>query len=302
MLHINPNSIPKPLKAGDEVMTIAVSSLVKCNEKLLEGIDIFRDWGLVCKNNNITDRNWGYLAGKDSVRYRELYPKRTTPLIAFARGGWGAARLLEMPQKWQSGWLLGFSDITSLLFARASAGFGGGIHGPLVNTLSGEPNWSRERLRALLFGEQLEDLNGEPWAPGLSEGRLLVANLTVSTHLLGTKYMPDLKGVILILEDVNEAPYRIDRMLTQWRLTGKLKELAGLGFGNFRDCKNDKNVPLNETFQVNEVLIERTKDLGIPIIGNLPVGHLHGNAALPIGAKATIDGNKGILTVHSFQQ
>ncbi|MFN7898348.1 MAG: LD-carboxypeptidase, partial [Synechococcaceae cyanobacterium] len=129
-------------------------------------------------------------------------------LHACVRGGWGSARLLERPLPQPPGWLLGFSDVTSLLWARWAQGQSGGIHGPLLTTLAAEPAWSRERLRALLFGEPLAPLQGESWSGGVAEGPLLAANLTVATHLLGTPHLPALDGAILVLEDVGEAPYR----------------------------------------------------------------------------------------------
>ena len=102
------------------------------------------------------------------------------------------------------------------------------MHGPLLTTLPDEPEWSRDRLRRLLFGEEVPDLQGKGTGGGRATGPLVVANLTVATHLLGTRFVPDLQGAILVLEDVGEAPYRIDRMLTQWRLSGILQQLAGM--------------------------------------------------------------------------
>ncbi|WP_320667253.1 LD-carboxypeptidase [Prochlorococcus sp. MIT 1307] len=297
MLHLHPDTFVKPLQSGDEVITVAVSSALNNDLALLDGLKVLESWGLVCRPQAVSKRYWGYLAGIDSVRYHELHPKEPAPLLAFARGGWGAARLLERPQPWQPGWLLGFSDVTSLLLSRLSAGFDGGIHGPLLTSLASEPLWSKERLRSLLFENTVPDLYGESWNKGIATGPLVVANLTVASHLLGSRHMPDLKGSILVLEDVGELPYRIDRMLTQWRLTGQLQGLAGLAFGNFSECEAPEGEPFNETFQLQEVLKERSQDLEIPIINNLPVGHCCGNAALPQGRLATIDGGKGLLKI-----
>ena len=101
---------------------------------------------------------------------------------------------------------------------------------------------------------------------------------------------------MLVLEDVGEAPYRIDRMLTQWRLNGSLQGLAGLGFGNFEGC-DDGTRDASESFNLEQVLEERTGDLGIPRVMDLPVGHRSGNAALPMGAMARLDGNTGRLSL-----
>ena len=213
------------------------------------------------------------------------------------RGGWGSARLLERPLPQPAGWLLGFSDVTSLLWARWARGLSGGIHGPLLTTLAAEPDWSRERLRALLFGAPVEPLPGERWRGGVAEGPLLVANLTVATHLLGTPHLPNLDGAILVLEDVGEAPYRLERMLTHWRLSGAFSRLAGLAFGSFLNCDDPDRAdePATHRFALEQVLRERSLDLGLPLLAGLAVGHAPGNAALPIGAPARLDADRGLL-------
>ena len=107
--------------------------------------------------------------------------------------------------------------------------------------------------------------------------------------------MPNLQGAILILEDVGEAPYRIDRMLTHWRLCGALQQLGGIGFGQFAGCDSSLDDPPTTTLAA--VLNERTADLNIPVVKNLPVGHVCGNAALPMGQLAYLDGNLGHLSL-----
>ena len=284
------------LQAGDRVGVVAASSAFRDPEPLEQGLSLLRSWGLKAEAGSIPQRRWGYLAGSDQERVADLQRQPHPPLLACARGGWGAARLLEQPILWQQGWLLGFSDVTALLLARQSAGFDGGIHGPLLSTLAAEPDWSQQRLRTLLFGGSIPDLQGSGWVDGIAEGPLITANLTVASHLLGSAHMPDLDGAILVLEDVGEQPYRLDRMLTHWRLTGVLQRLAGLGFGRFSDCDDDDN--LQEGFSATEVLQERSCDLGIPVIADLPVGHgAEGNAALPIGRKARLDGQRGLLSL-----
>ena len=127
---------------------------------------------------------------------------------------------------------------------------------------------------------------------GVATGQV---NLTVASHLLGSGLMPNLQGAILILEDVGEAPYRIDRMLTHWRLCGALQQLGGIGFGQFEGCDSNPDDP--RTLTLAAVLNERTADLNIPVVKNLPVGHVCGNAALPMGKLACLDGNLGHLSL-----
>ncbi len=308
---------PAPLRPGDRVRLVAASSALDDLERLQQGIAVLEGWGLEVLAHPEPLRRWGYLAGADLERRADLSapsPPGAGPagaddapdqaaLLACIRGGWGAARLLEQPLDLPAGWLLGFSDVTSLLWAMASRGLGGAIHGPLVTSLAGEPEWSRERLRDLLFGKPLADLEGVGWVGGCASGPLLAGNLTVATHLLGTPHLPDLQGAILVLEDVGEAPYRLDRLLTHWRLGGALQQLAGIGLGRFTHCDDpdpDPGDPLPgqaRRFSAEQVLRDRTADLGIPVVAGLPVGHEPGNAALPLGVRARLDGDRGLLQI-----
>ena len=289
--------LPHPLRAGDRVQLAAASSALDNLERLEAGSAVLQSWGLQVERHPEPLRRWGYLAGADPQRHGDLLPP--APLTACIRGGWGAARLLEAHQSLSlpDGWLLGFSDVTSLLWAQRTQGRCGGIHGPLVTTLASEPAWSQERLRQLLFGEPLADLTGEAWKAGVAIGPLLVGNLTVATHLLGTPHLPDLRGAVLVLEDVGEAPYRIDRMLTHWRLSGALQQLAGIGFGSFSHCDDDDARDPDTCFSLEQVLRERTADLDIPVLAQLPVGHEPGNAALPLGVQVRLDAHRGVLQV-----
>ncbi|MEB3263661.1 MAG: LD-carboxypeptidase [Synechococcus sp.] len=294
---------PPPLRLGDPARLVAASSNLAgpgAAERLAAGVALLESWGLVvepAEAERVLGRQWGYLAGRDEERAADL--TAGAALLACVRGGWGAARLLELPLELPCGWLLGFSDVTALLWAQLAQGKRGGIHGPLLTTLAAEPAWSQERLRALLFGEPLPALQGEGWRGGVAEGPLLAANLTVATHLLGTPHLPELRGAILVLEEVGEVPYRIDRLLTHWRLCGALGQLAGLAFGSFLGCEEEEGEATEpqptSRFRLEEVLRERSLDLGIPVVAGLPVGHAPGNGALPLGAWARLDGNRGTL-------
>ena len=308
---------PAPLRRGDRVRLVAASSALDDLERLQNGIAVLEGWGLEVLAHPEPLRRWGYLAGADRERRGDLLPSAPgepglapaaagtdqPSLLACIRGGWGAARLLEQPLELPAGWLLGFSDVTSLLWAMASRGLGGAIHGPLVTSLATEPEWSRERLRDLLFGLPLADLQGVGWSGGTATGPLLAGNLTVATHLLGTRHLPHLQGAILVLEDVGEAPYRLDRLLTHWRLCGALQQLAGIGLGRFTGCDDPDGEPGEagpepaRRFTAEQVLRDRTADLGIPVVAGLPVGHEPGNAALPLGVRARLDGQRGLLQI-----
>ncbi len=291
MAEVNRNW-PAPLRPGDRLLAIAPSGALPERERLEAGLAIWRQRGYVVDLAEHVFERSGYLAGTDAQRSadleRAIKDERYAGILCI-RGGWGGARLLEhqpWPTQAPPKWLVGFSDITSLLWAQVAHGQGGGVHGPLLITLASEPPELQQRLFDLVEGRSLPPLAGETWVPGTVRGPLLPCNLTVATHLLGTPLQPDLQGAILAIEDVGEAPYRIDRMLTHWRMTGALAQVAGIALGSFDLCDPDPDRP---GFSLEAVLRDRLTDLGVPVLANLPFGHAVGNAALPVGAIARIE-------------
>jgi len=293
--------LPPPLKPGDRLRVVGPSGTLREPEALQAGIKIWQARGYKVELGPDYDARWGYLAGRDCERRQQLLEALKDPNckgILCARGGYGGARLLEhwtWPQELESvpaKWLIGYSDITSLLWSLAQQGIAG-VHGPVLTTLATEPDWSLKRLWDCVEGCSLAPLAGRGWGGGTASGVLLPANLTVATHLLATPVQPDLTGVILALEDVAEVPYRLDRMLTQWRMTGALQRLKAIALGRFSQCTPPPNIP---SFTVAEVLRDRLGDLGVPIVSDLPFGHDGPNAALPVGLPAFLDGDQGLLT------
>ena len=288
------------LKPGDLLQVISPSGCLRELDAFKKGVEIWRSRGYEIELAPGYDEQWGYLAGKDESRRRQL----TTSInnqnirgILCSRGGYGATRLLE---NWQwptistPKWLIGFSDITALLWTFSKKDFPC-VHGPLLTTLATEPEWSIQRLFDLVEGRPLEPLKGNGWGGGQARGYLMPANLTVATHLLGTKYQPDLSGTILALEDTNEVPYRIDRMLTHWRMAGILSQVKGIALGRFSKCSPGRIT--HTEFTVEEVLRDRLADLNIPVVSDLPFGHDSPNAALSVGVEAHLDGDEGILEI-----
>jgi muramoyltetrapeptide carboxypeptidase len=217
--------LPPPLQPGDRLRMIAPSGALRELDALRKGVEIWRSRGYQVELSPGYDRRWGYLAGTDAERRSQLEAAWVDPdcrAILCARGGYGGARLLEdwdWPKIDRPKWLIGFSDITSLLWGLCREGISG-VHAPLLTTLYAEPDWSTQRLFDWVEGRSLPSLQGVGWGGGQANGVLMPANLTVATHLLNTPAQPSLEGAILAFEDVTEAPYRIDRMLTQWRMSG----------------------------------------------------------------------------------
>ncbi|MEH2295159.1 S66 peptidase family protein [Nostoc sp.] len=292
--------LPAPLKPGDMLRVIAPSGALRELEPFARSVEIWRSHGYQVEISPKIDDKWGYLAGTDEDRRNQLAAAWQDPDcrgILCARGGFGSTRILEN-WHWQQNselpkWLIGFSDITALLWSLYNVGISS-LHGPVMTTLADEPDWSIERLFNWVEGRDIQPLKGYGWGGGIATGILLPGNLTVATHLLNTPMQPNFDGVILALEDVTEPPYRIDRMLTQWRLSGALSKVCGIALGGFTRCEAPPTVP---SFSVEEVLRDRLGDLNIPIVSNLPFGHDSPNAALPVGVEATLDGDAGILAI-----
>ena len=299
-----PCQLPPPLQPGDLLQIVTPSGAIRELEAFHKGIEIWRSRGYNLQLSDAWNARDGYLAGSDSSRRHQLATAWHNPDcqgILCTRGGYGSARLLEnwtwenqksKDKSQKSKWLIGFSDITNLLWSLYQSGICG-VHGPVLTTIAAEPEWSINRLFDSLEGRNLAPLTGVGWGGGKVRGRLLPGNLTVATHLLGTPIQPPLDGTILALEDVTEAPYRIDRMLTQWRMSGVFKGIRGIALGRFSRCEAPSGIA---SWTIEEVLRDRLGDLGIPIISDLPFGHDGANAALPVGQFVELDGDRGILS------
>ncbi|MEL6930975.1 MAG: LD-carboxypeptidase [Cyanobacteria bacterium J06600_6] len=294
---LKPCKLPPLLQPGDLIMAIAPSGAVKSTDALEQGLQIWRDRGYRLEMGEHYQSCCGYLAGSDRQRRTDLataWQNTECKAIMAVRGGYGGARLLE-DWSWDISnpkWLIGFSDITSLLWSLAKAGVSG-VHGSVLTTLAAEPKWASDRLFNYLETGRLDSLQGRSGVRGQATGILLPGNLTVATHLLKTSIQPSFEGVILALEDVTEYPYRIDRLLTQWRMIGVLEQVKGIALGRFSRCEP---YPGTSSWTVEEVLSDRLTDLGIPLIYDLPFGHDGVNAALPVGQSVHLDGDRGVLS------
>jgi muramoyltetrapeptide carboxypeptidase len=240
----------------------------------------------------------GYLAGDDAARLRDvesaLGASDVRALVA-ARGGYGATRLLPHLRieeiRRANRWLVGFSDVTALHAIWAQAGLCS-IHGPMVCSLGEGSMTVRDAWFDLLEGQDPRPLSGlTPISAGSAEGRLFGGNLTVLAALVGTPHAPPMDDVVLVLEDVGERPYRIDRMLTTMLQAGFLRGVRAVVLGQFTQCD-----PGPDGTSVEHVLRERLDTLGVPIVGNAPVGHVAENMPLLFGAHAYVDADAGSVT------
>lgn len=250
----------------------------------------------------------GFLAGSDEARLRELTEAIADPearAIVMARGGHGLLRLLPFldPEILRANPkpIVGFSDGTALLAYATRAGVPA-IHGPVVTQLPRLPEDDRAALFSLLEGAAggggaglrvlLSELS--PIVQGRARGPLVGGNLEVLSRLLGTPYAPDFAGAILLLEDVGERPYRVDRLLTHLDLAGVFSAVAGVVVGDFIDCKEPEGARFPSP-DARAVLEERLSRLAIPVLCDAPVGHGARNRALPLGVECEIDTRGGTL-------
>ncbi len=307
------NSKPPALKPGDEVRLIAPAGAIF--ERVRFDIAKENMQGLGLKPTfaaHVRERH-GYLAGTDEERAADIMDAFQDPEVKaiFAlTGGWGAARTLPLldfdviarnPKV-----VIGYSDITALLNAIYARTGMTTFHGP-----NGTSRWRpavAAAAKSLLFDGGMptiknpvpdfdtlaqHDLRIQTVVPGVAEGSLVGGNLTVLTALAGSPYMPDMRGKILFLEDVGEAIYRVDRMLSTLQLSGVLDEVAGIVFGGFTRVGNDGDG--YGAFALMDIFDHYCKQTGKPAFYGSPFGHISGNQIMPIGTRARMDAETGTI-------
>jgi muramoyltetrapeptide carboxypeptidase len=238
----------------------------------------------------------GHFAGRDRQRAGALRKALADPAvraIIFTRGGFGSARLLPLVDRdfarSRPRIVVGYSDATSLLtFLTGKLGWVT-FHGPMVATdFPKLAAVDRSALLDVLRGKRPKPLRlTTTIRPGVAEGRLFGGCLSILVSLLGTPYAPSLADRIAFLEDVNEEPYSLDRMLTQLRHAGELGKARGIVFGEMKNCGSRRDLLA--------VLRDRTADLGIPVALGLPSGHGRGKRTLALGVRARLDAGRRLL-------
>ena len=298
--------VPPALRPGDRIAVVAPCSPVLPGT-LEPGLDVLRHWGLEpVVMPHATDVH-GHLAGTDEARIADLdaaFADPTLRAVWAVRGGYGLTRIVHRLD-WDAlaadpVWLVGFSDVTALHQAAWRRLRLMTCHGQFVGRLQRQEGPGLERLRALLFGETdrcaltVADLGGRVLAPGRAEGVLLGGNLAVTCAQLGTPDALSADGAVLLLEDVGEAPYAVDRLLTQADRTGLLDGALGVVCGTFVNGDPPVDRPSGT---VDEVLADHLAGRGIPVVTGWPLGHTDRQLPLPLGAPAVLDTVLGTLEV-----
>lgn len=297
---------PLPLQPGDRILVPSPAGPVTRPERWAAVTDRVARRGYRLEPTAGARETEGYLAGSDDRRRADLQAALDDPLAAAvvcSRGGYGSMRILAgltVPKRVPPAFV-GFSDITALHMWLARHGWVT-FHGPMATTDLGlpRPHGPSERwLWGLLEGtlEPPLEIPAHPLRAGRATGRLLGGNLTLLASLAGTGYLPSFAGAVLVVEDVAEEPYRVDRMLTQLRLAGALEGLVALGVGGFTYPGMSTTRRERRLAEVHRLLSGLAADLGIPAVAGLPFGHQRHNLALPLGVQAEVDAGRGRLVV-----
>lgn len=288
--------LPPSLQAND-LIGLAPLAGPHRQEDFQQGAAILRDFGF--RTTTLAPATaLPFLAGTDEERldiFHALWKDPEIKAIMAIRGGYGTLRLLagldyqllsQTPKT-----LIGFSDISAFLNVITARTGLITFHGPNLTTLDRTDKACLEMMLQTLsrpLPAPLKAADLEIIRPGRAHGMLVGGNLATLTHLLATPYQPDWQDKILFLEDVGEAPYRLDRFLTQLALTGLLDRLAGIILGTFIDCGAPE--------MIWQRVAELTRDAHIPLWANFPVGHGRHNMTLAIGSQIMMDSATGTLS------
>lgn len=310
---------PPLLKPGDTIMFVAPAGppdRAQCQraKQRIEEHGFYVRW-----RDDMFDVE-GYLAGSDQRRADELMEAFTDPevdAVFCTRGGYGCMRMLDLLDydkiRANPKILIGFSDITALHAAINRKAGVVTVHGPGPSSGLGGEKPPSEFVgmylhKAILAGEAPAEgyTIGVPAdvgrvthiGEGKARGRLVGGNLSLVAALEGTPYAVDCQDAILVIEDVGEAPYRIDRMLRQLKLSGKLAQIRGAILGQFTEtAKREEDSTNDDRFSVAGVLRQYFNDLGVPVLVNFPLGHVKENCPLPLGAEGEIDAAAGTIRI-----
>lgn len=297
---------PKSLNYGDMIGIIAPASPVN-EEKIEKAIDILCSLGYQVKLGRSTKKEYGYLAGHDQERAKDLEQMFLDPevkAIFCLRGGYGSTRLLDKIDygkiRCHPKIFVGYSDITSLHIAIHQ--FAGLVtfHGPMAAELADrneDESW--HTLQAMCSGDRRPSYQGNkrftPIFPGTAKGVLTGGNLSLLSSTLGTPFEIETRDRILFIEEVDEKVYEIDRMLTHLRLAGKLDQVKGIILTDFRLPDSRTNKP---ELSLQEVIHDLLAPLKIPSFYGLNAGHCRPNFTLPIGARVGMDASQGVLHIE----
>lgn len=308
---------PRALRRGDTIMFVAPAGDVD-EKRMAAARQALEQRGYkVVERRDLYDR-WGYLAGSDERRLGEMmqaFMEKDVDAIFCGGGGYGTMRFLDQLDydviRKNPKILIGFSDITGLHLALQRRAGLITFHGPVAESSLGSDrgmsDFTEASFWAMLEGKVKAGSTfrfpagvgpTEALGKGKARGRLVGGNLSLVAALMGTPFEIDTQDAVLFLEDVGESAYRVDRMLTQLRLAGKLATLEAAVLGQFTRSRRRETPRATESeFSVEGVLRRAFEPLGIPVLTNFPAGHHRENATLPLGALVEVDAGRNRLTI-----
>lgn len=293
------NTIARPLLAsGDLVALVSPAGPLAADERLADAIAHAEGLGLRARPGaHVLGRN-GFLAGTDEQRAADFNDALRDPEIRgvlAVRGGYGTTRILERIDydalRRDPKVVLGYSDLTAPLNALYQRTGVVTYHGPVAALSSFSPNETAWLRRAIFDAPPLgilEAPNARALVAGTARGRLAGGNVSLISAMVGTPYAIDFDGAIVFIEEVDEPPYRVDRMLTQLLASGALRSCAGIVVGECRNCDSEFADGSKQT-RLADVIAERLGDLGVPLLDGATFGHIDEQWTLPIGVTATLD-------------
>jgi len=294
---------PRPLRHGDPVAVVAPASPPRRADEYQAGLNALRSLYEV-REYWTPGAERGYLAAPDPHRAEALNDAIATPEIRAViclRGGYGSLRLLSRIN-WDAArahptLLVGYSDVTALHLAFYARADWVGVSGPVVTEWARLDADTLDPFRALVESGSLALDEGalQPMSTGTTTGPLLGGNLSVLSRLVGTPYAPDWDGAVLVLEDVAEAPYRIDRMLSHLQHAGVLESVGGVILGDFGEGATEEDEP---TLPLETVFADYLDGRPYPVARGLRYGHLLPRYSLPIGAPVTLSVEAGAATLR----
>lgn len=309
---------PARLHPGDKIGLVAPAWLIT-EPDLQLSIEKIKQLGFKPVYSGKVRGKHGYFSGTDKERaddFNNMIKNPDIKAVIFVNGGYGCTRILDRIDydaiKKNPKIIMGFSDCTALINAISKNTGLITFHGPISRTI--HQGYNRQQFENLLVNptdkyiiESTDDdlrksANNKIFdryiiTPGKAQGKLVGGNLTLICSMIGTPYQIDFKDKIVMIEDIGEEPYRIDRMLTQLIASGELSKAAGIAFGICKGCGKSNKSSTPNSFTLRQVIEDRIKQLNIPAVYGLSFGHNINNFTFPIGLDAELNADKMTITL-----
>jgi muramoyltetrapeptide carboxypeptidase len=295
----------RALRPGDTIALIAPAGAPQTEERITKSVEYFENLGYRVEVGKNAMKGHGYLSAPDKDRLADFHTalrNRKVSAIFFLRGGYGTIRLLpdidySLIEK-NPKIIVGYSDATSFIGAiYKKTGLQSMFFGPMpgVDIWNGFLPFAEEHFWKMLTSNKpsdplpMDDSEGIVLRKGTTTSRVVGGNLTVWSSFYGTPYFPSTKNRTLFFEDIDERPYKIDRYFAQMKVSGDLEKISGVLLGQFAGCEPEEG---KASLSLDQVFADYFGKLKVPVVANLPFGHVQRQWTMPYGAKYEIDARK----------